>query len=553
MGKECTDIDECTEFRGFCKGNLHCTNTVGSYLCGCRFGFETITTIDWTLMKETLGCVDTDECVDQDICPKNSVCLNSPGNYTCQCHTGFAGDLCEDIDECSPVSKCDANATCLNSYGSYKCSCNTGFHGDGKICEIGQCDDRWCGSDQKCVSPTTNDCECNEGLSYNQTTELCEDINECSLGNYCDRNTVCSNSKGSFSCTCNSGYFGNGKTCQVGSCTDDVCSLNEECVSPTGIDCRCKAGFERDDTKICLDIDECGAEDSCDQNADCFNTDGSYECKCRQGFFGDGLSCFTGTCSDSNCPEKQKCVSPTTLDCECIVGFLFDEYSTCVDVDECEQEPCSENAECLNTEGTFNCSCSTGFVGDGFSCSDIDECVDNVHDCSYEAECINTKGSFTCSCDRGIGAICTSKWILVLNTGNPYVNTQNPVPLIINGKGDSKEIGFNFEDKTQVHGSCSIVWQGLMYIFGGLSLKRQISVVDQCKLTSKGELQFDMSFGACAQRENDEIYICFENQQNMATAQNCRRAFSPLGTFSKLPNSIYTHRRTRIAVTSGKL
>ena len=37
------DIDECKEY-SLCKGNLHCTNTVGSYICGCRHGFETIDT-----------------------------------------------------------------------------------------------------------------------------------------------------------------------------------------------------------------------------------------------------------------------------------------------------------------------------------------------------------------------------------------------------------------------------------------------------------------------------------------------------------------------------
>ena len=38
------------------------------------------------------------------------------------------------------------------------------------------------------------------------------DINEC-LGNPCDRNARCVNNVGSFTCTCNRGYSGNGKTC----------------------------------------------------------------------------------------------------------------------------------------------------------------------------------------------------------------------------------------------------------------------------------------------------------------------------------------------------
>lgn len=43
------------------------------------------------------------------------------------------------------------------------------------------------------------------------------DINEC-LGNPCDVNAKCDNSPGSFSCTCNTGYSGNGFACK-GKCT----------------------------------------------------------------------------------------------------------------------------------------------------------------------------------------------------------------------------------------------------------------------------------------------------------------------------------------------
>ena len=38
------------------------------------------------------------------------------------------------------------------------------------------------------------------------------DIDEC-LGNPCDRNAICSNTAGSFSCTCKNGYSGNGTAC----------------------------------------------------------------------------------------------------------------------------------------------------------------------------------------------------------------------------------------------------------------------------------------------------------------------------------------------------
>ena len=40
------------------------------------------------------------------------------------------------------------------------------------------------------------------------------DINECELPEVnCDMNAWCVNTDGSFDCTCNPGYFGNGTTC----------------------------------------------------------------------------------------------------------------------------------------------------------------------------------------------------------------------------------------------------------------------------------------------------------------------------------------------------
>ena len=41
------------------------------------------------------------------------------------------------------------------------------------------------------------------------------------------------------------------------------------------------------------------------------------------------------------------------------------------DVDECDLglDECSENANCSDTIGSYNCTCRTGFDGDGFSCT----------------------------------------------------------------------------------------------------------------------------------------------------------------------------------------
>ena len=42
-----------------------------------------------------------------------------------------------------------------------------------------------------------------------------------------------------------------------------------------------------------------------------------------------------------------------------------------VDINECENGDgnCHENANCTNTEGSFNCSCNLGYTGDGVNCT----------------------------------------------------------------------------------------------------------------------------------------------------------------------------------------
>ncbi|XP_066027845.1 protein kinase C-binding protein NELL2 [Pocillopora verrucosa] len=109
-----------------------------------------------------------------------------------------------------------------------------------------------CQNDAKCVNRETNySCACN---SSGWTGKYCEkDINECKEGLHgCHVNAICSNTGGSYNCTCKPGFIGDGQN----SCKDD----NE-----------CKEGLH-----------------GCHVNAICDNTEGSYNCTCKPGFIGDG-------------------------------------------------------------------------------------------------------------------------------------------------------------------------------------------------------------------------------------------------------------------------
>ena len=74
----------------------------------------------------------------------------------------------------------------------------------------------------------------------------------------------------------------------------EVCENNAyltyaNCYSP---DCVCKPGYHGNGFLNCTDVDECHQEHNlCHKNADCINTEGSYQCVCRNGYQGNGTVC----------------------------------------------------------------------------------------------------------------------------------------------------------------------------------------------------------------------------------------------------------------------
>jgi len=273
----------------------------------------------------------TDPCAENytdTLCSEYATCVSNSSAYAyvyqCQCNSGFndttatdatdpatspstltqSGLVCTDYDECGTNgSVCGPGVdTCsLTSVGGYECSCVTGY------------------------SPSSD-------------LLICEDIDECSNStlNTCSADATCSNTDGSYNCTCNAGYSGDGFNCtNVDECANstlNTCSSDATCTDTTGsYTCACNAGYSGDGFN-CTDIDECSAGTStCVTNADCTNTDGSYTCTCSAGYTGDGLT---------NCTDINECANSTDNNCD-------------------------TNAYCSNTEGSFTCACNSGYIGDG--------------------------------------------------------------------------------------------------------------------------------------------------------------------------------------------
>ncbi|XP_071032922.1 nidogen-1-like [Oncorhynchus clarkii lewisi] len=161
------------------------------------------------------------------------------------------------------------------------------------------------------------------------------------------------------------------------------CDTNAACRPEEGIQftCECSTGFTGDGRQ-CYDIDECREmSEICGSHAVCNNQPGTFRCECVDGFqfASDGKTCVEvdrpidhcqrGT---NNCdiPERARCsyTGASAYICSCLSGFVGDGY-TCQDIDECEQGRCHRDAVCYNSQGSFTCQCRPGFHGDGFQCT----------------------------------------------------------------------------------------------------------------------------------------------------------------------------------------
>jgi hypothetical protein len=371
-----------------------CTNTDGSYTCACNEG--------WT--GTGITCIDADDC-EFSPCANGGTCSDiGTLMFDCVCVPGWRGPKCEDDwNECTMgVHACHNDASCINNDGSYTCKCDPGYSGDG----FGVCDDvddcfLYKADDPNiittvsvCVHGTCEDrganyfvCTCDVGY----TDSNCDrDTNECNLingDNKCNVNAECVNTDGSYQCVCNTGYTGEGSgqncapiaDCDANPCDQDntaACEEEELGGVPGLYSCKCKTGYT--DTKCSADINECSAHNAgmneCDDNAICENTDGSYICKCEDGYAGvDGKKTEFGG-------------------------------SGCTDIDDCASGPCDhvpDDGGCENLlHNMFRCNCEDGYT-DTLCDFDINECFLKTHNCDPVAKCVNTPGAYRCRCVSG--------------------------------------------------------------------------------------------------------------------------------------------------------
>ena len=137
----------------------------------------------------------------------------------------------------------------------------------------------------------SEDCKTGYHCNKNTAQPYCTDINECAYRNghfegllYCGIHTDCTNSVGSFSCTCKTGFT---EFVEFGGCRDKNeciegghnCATNADCWNTIGsFVCTCKVGYTGNPISKCYDLDECSLPEwnSCTVGSLGINTETTY-------------------------------------------------------------------------------------------------------------------------------------------------------------------------------------------------------------------------------------------------------------------------------------
>ncbi|XP_028063149.1 putative wall-associated receptor kinase-like 16 [Camellia sinensis] len=91
-----------------------------------------------------------------------------------------------------------------------------------------------------------------------------------------------------------------------------------------------------------------------------------------------------------------------------VIDWVVGKNQNCSQAMNSNAMVCQQNSTCVDLDsslGGYRCSCNQGYQGNPYlspGCQDINECANsNMNDCDTNAICIDTPGSYNCTCPHG--------------------------------------------------------------------------------------------------------------------------------------------------------
>ena len=329
-GELCEDIDECAAGTHACGDNASCSNTPpGSHTCACDEGYAPT-----AFSPQNPQCREVNECANDDhVCGSNTACENTDGGFECVCDSPQCdgsesvliappvnGMIVGRYDDSRPLTGLQ-NYFPLGTTVRFSTTPASGYYHSG-----------WTDA---CAGQTAG-AECQLVVNGKTTVGASfEDVDECATNahNCAAEGGLCGNTVGGYTCSCGSGYYGDGVACAAGRVVSFLPSQNGTvAAASTGI------VFQHGD-------------------ATPSGTMLTFAAKPDRGY---RFSVWFGDCDGASA-----CEITATVDVS--VGAAF------TDVNECAEEThncAADGGRCGNTVGGYTCSCGPGYSGDGFYCGE---------------------------------------------------------------------------------------------------------------------------------------------------------------------------------------
>ncbi|KAI5102569.1 latent-transforming growth factor beta-binding protein 1 isoform X2 [Silurus meridionalis] len=363
-------------------------------------------------------CQDINECLIPGLC-KHAECLNTKGSYRCTCKPGYMLDASR--SQCvSDKAVSMEQASCYRSILPGSCSHPLAQKITKQICCCSRVGKAWGSGCERCPLPDTDHfkeiCPAGHGYTYSRsdvqiTLRELEEEELTEIDSILSQNPIYPEPPQTLPETPHQQplppVYPESPSPPV-TFPEDIMEVTSN--SPTYL----MPDLENRDTAPInvatqvTDIDKCSLTPTICGPGQCVSVQTGYTCYCDPGYT---LNALQTTCIDVNecendpCGGKGHCVNTFgSYTCQCFPGYsllMTQNRKSCHDINECAMPNKCPSGHCINTEGSFTCECRSGFTkNQRGECEDVDEC--RSPGVCPSGKCVNTRGSFKCqACGPG--------------------------------------------------------------------------------------------------------------------------------------------------------